>query len=72
MSEHKMCPFLAAAFMRGVQQVPVVGDGRVRPEVTCCHEQCQWWSGGQCVMQAFAQIAQMNRQLANVLERMGP
>ncbi|MBL7223076.1 MAG: hypothetical protein ISS72_04415 [Candidatus Brocadiae bacterium] len=63
MAQGKMCPFLASAFMKGVQQVPVTGDGKVRPEVTCCHENCQWWSGGQCVMQTITQLAEMAKRL---------
>ncbi len=49
----KMCPFLAAAFMHGVQQMPVDADGRIRPEICCTRENCEWWRGGKCGMQAI-------------------
>ena len=63
MTQGKMCPFLASALMKGVQQVPVTGDGKVHPEATCCHESCQWWHGGQCVMQTISQLADMAKRL---------
>jgi len=49
----KMCPFLAAAFLHGIQQMPVDADGKVRPEVVCTRENCAWWHGGKCGMQAI-------------------
>ena len=55
MTPAKMCPFLAIAFARGIQQVPVVGDGKVNPEITCCRENCMWWQGGRCAMQAIVE-----------------
>jgi hypothetical protein len=49
----RMCPFLAVALGRGVTQMPVDADGKVRPEIVCCRDNCQWWHGGKCAMQAI-------------------
>ena len=67
-----MCPFLVVAFWKGVGQVPVVGDGKVRPEVTCCREDCQWWQGGRCAMQSIAErLDKLGDQLSRLYGESG-
>jgi hypothetical protein len=67
MEEAKMCPFLALAFFRGVQQVPVIAKENMPLEITCCRENCQWWQGGKCAMQSIAaRMDQVGKYLSHM------
>ena len=55
MAGRRMCPFLVVALGKGIQQVPVVSQEGVPPELACCREDCMWYAGGKCAMQALAE-----------------
>ena len=55
MAPRRMCPFLVVALGKGIQQVPVIPQEGVPPELACCREDCMWYAGGKCAMQALAE-----------------